>query len=326
MFSKNRLLCTLLIGIAAAMSGLFAPAQAQNWPQRPVRLIVPLGVGSGTDVAARMYAQQLSERWSERVIVENRPGADGVTGVTAFATANDDHSLLYSFTAPLTVYPLLHSNLGYDPARDVVPIAWAAENYIIIAASSTLGVTSLSELFGRARAEPGKLSYHGGAGAIPYIFAGFLKKAGIDMVSIPYRELRLAIQDLVEGRIHVVVTGITPLLPPSQAGKARLLAVTNDTHARLTPEIPTVQEAGYKELAFNAGTGFFGPRSLPDDVRERIARDVQSIASSPALADRLASFGQLARASTAKQFSDSIAKERVEMEALIKLLGVTKTP
>jgi tripartite-type tricarboxylate transporter receptor subunit TctC len=309
------------IGLTLACGTSAAPGLAQSWPQRTVKLIVPLGAGSGTDVAAHLYAERLAERWKYPVIVEDRPGADGLIGVGAFANAHDDHTLLYSFVAPVSVNPLLQDTLPYDPVHDVVPISWAATNYLMIAVNASLKIGSLRELFAQARSQPGKLNYNAGAGAIPYVFAGFLKSAGLDMVMVPYRDQNLVVQDLAVGRIQVLVGGITPLLAPVQLGRARLLAVTNAVRAPLAPDIPTVAEAGYPALTFDAGTGFFGPPRMPSEQRERIAADVRSVAADPALADRLASVGQLARASTPKEFADAVTEERTRMASVMKFIA-----
>jgi tripartite-type tricarboxylate transporter receptor subunit TctC len=304
---------------AVILSG--APARAEPWPQRTVRLIVPIGAGAGTDIAARLFAERLAERWKQPVVVENRPGADGLIGVAAFANMRDDHTLLYSFAAPISVYPVLQKKLPYDPARDVVPISWASGNFLVVAIAESLKIGSLRELFTRVRSQPGKLNYNGGAGTIPYVFAGFLKSQGLNMVPVSYRELNLAMQDLAEGRIHVMLTGITPALPIAQAGKIRLLAVTNKTRAPMAPEVPTVAEAGYPDLAYEGGSGFFGPRDMPSELRERIATDVRAVAADPVLAHRLAAAGQVARSSTPAEFAEALAQERAQLAAIVALIG-----
>jgi tripartite-type tricarboxylate transporter receptor subunit TctC len=216
--------------------------------------------------------------------------------------------------------------LPYDPIRDVVPISWAAANYLVVAAAESSKIGSLRELFARARSQPGKLNYNGGAGIIPYVFAGFLKSNDIDMVSVSYRETNLALQDLAEGRIQAVLAGITPALPFTQAGRIRLLSVINKTRAPLAPEIPTAIEAGYPDLTYEGWTGFYGPRDLPADVRDRIAADIRAVVADPVLADRLALAGQVARGSTPAEFSAALAEERARMTSIAKIIGATPAP
>ena len=204
-------------------------AIAETWPQHPVRMIVPIAAGSSPDVAARVFADRLKSRWGQPVIVENRPGADGLIGTAAFAAAQDDHTLLFSFAAPLTVYPATHDKLSYDPTHDIVPISMAAETFGTITVPASLHPRTLSEFVDWARARPGKVNWTSGGGAFPFLFASFVKSAGLDMTEVPYRDQNLAVQDTAEGRIQVIVTPITAVLPLVQGGKLRVLAVTNRT-------------------------------------------------------------------------------------------------
>jgi tripartite-type tricarboxylate transporter receptor subunit TctC len=266
----------LLIGLA-----LTAPASADAWPQRAVRLIVPAGPGSSVDVGARLFAGRLAERWKHPVIIENRPGAEGIVGVNSFVNMHDDHALLVSFAGPISVLPVTQEKLPYDPARDLVPISSNTDNFATIAASASLKVGSLAELVTLARSQPGKLNYHAAPGAFPILFAGFMKSVDLDMVPVSYRESILSTQDLVEGRIQIVMTSLTNVLPQAQAGKVRLLAVTNKVRSPLAPDVVTANEAGYSDLSFEAFSGFFGARDIAPALRDRIAADVRAVAPTP---------------------------------------------
>ena len=318
--TKRRFLTFLIIGIG--IFALFvAPTFASTWPQRTVRLIVPLSAGIGVDLAARLFAERLSERWMQPVIVENRPGADGLIGVAAFAGMRDDHTLLFSFAAPLSVYPLLQEKLPYDPDKDIVPISAAADTIIALAASVDSGIDSLPSLVDRARSRPGKLNYNAGAGAFPYLYAGFLKTRGLDMVEVPYSQLSIAYQDLAQGRLDSVLTLMASMQALAQAGKIRLLAVTNKSRATVSPNVPTAIEAGYPELTFEGLEGFFGSRNISVELRDRIAADVREVAADPGIASRLASMAQTARGSTPTEFSTAIEEQKAKMASIMKLLG-----
>src|SRR6188472_1700673 len=194
---------TLVVSLGIALIA-GAPAIAEDlWPQRAVNLIVPIGSGSGPDIAARIYAEQLAVRWKQPVVVENRAGAEGLIGITAFAALRDDHTLLFSPAAPITVYPFTQEKIAYDPDRDLVPISSAANTFGLIAAAASANVRSIAELVRLARAQPGKLNWASGGGAFPLLFAGFAKSAGLDLTRVSYRQQNLAIQDLAEGRIQV---------------------------------------------------------------------------------------------------------------------------
>jgi len=309
--------------VIAASSVVACPAtpMADTWPQRPVRLIVPTGAGATLDVSARLFAERLAERWKQPVVIENRPGADGLTAAAAFASSRDDHTLLFSFAAPVSVFPALHAKLPYDPRRDMVPISWVLDNYVLVAASSSLKVESLQELVKVARSQPGKLNYNASAGALPYVFGDFLKRTGLDMVLVSYREAKLAFQDLTEGRIHVMYLPLTAAVPLAKTGKVRLLAVTNGKRAPMTPEIPTAVEAGFPEFIYEAANGIFGPRDIPAERRDRIAADLRAVAAEPDLVSRLLAIGQPARGTTPAEFASALEEQRAKMEALVKALG-----
>jgi tripartite-type tricarboxylate transporter receptor subunit TctC len=282
---------------------------------------VPTGPGSSVDAGARLFGERLGQRWSRPVVVENRPGAEGVVGVSAFVNMHDDHALLVSFAGPMSVLPVLQERLPYDPASDLVPISSVSDNFATVAVPASLNVGSLSELVGIARAQPGTLNYHAAPGAFPVVFAGFLKRASLDMVPVSYRESILSTQDLVEGRIQIVITPLTNVLPQAQAGKVRLLAVTNKARSPLASAVPTAIEAGYPDLTFEGFSGFFGGRDMTVELRDRISADIRTVASDPTLANRLAAVGLVVHASTPAEFAAAIAEQRAQMAAIVKLIG-----
>ena len=310
-----------ILSICAAIIPSASPSHAAAWPERTVRVIVPVSAGSGIDVAARLFAERLAERWKQPVVVENRVGADGLIGTMAFVGAHDDHVLMFSFAAWLTVYPAVQEKLSYDPDRDIVPIAAATNTFIAVVASLRSEIGSLRDLMERGRAQPGKLNYNAAAGELPYWFTGFLKGAGLDLVLVTYRDLNLAYQDLAEGRIDIQMTTLSPILPLWQAGKVRVLAVTNTARARVAPRVPTAREAGYPDLALEGLAGFFGPGDMPAERRDRIAADIRAAAADPALAERLIATGQIARAGTPEEFAAELRERRARMAAMVKLVG-----
>jgi tripartite-type tricarboxylate transporter receptor subunit TctC len=235
-----------------------APAPAQAWPQRTVRVIVPNPPGVGLDVIARLFAERLANRWGQPVIIENLPGADGIVAAREFVAKRDDHTLLYSFAGLISINPLLHEKLPYDPDRDLVPIASTSENALAIAASASLGVGSLDGLAQLARSRPGKLTWAATPGVPYFAFAAFQRRSGGEMVQASYRDFNQALVDLGEARIDAVAAGVAPLLPHARAGRLKLLAFINRERAPVAPEIPTVTEAGYGNLPVSGATGLFG--------------------------------------------------------------------
>jgi tripartite-type tricarboxylate transporter receptor subunit TctC len=319
---QPRVIFAVLAGLIVA-AGAATPARAQSatWPQKTVKLILPLGPGSATDVTARLYAERLAERWGRPVVVENRPGPDALVAVAAFVSARDEHTLLFSIGGPVTINPVSHEKLPYDPDRDLVPIASASDSFLAVAVSASLGVSTIDELIRRAQTEPGKLSWAATPGLPQFMFAGFAKSTGLDMVQVSYRDFAPAFQDLAEGRIQVVATGLLPLLPLAQAGKIKLLVVTNRERSPAAPELATAKEIGHPELAADGFQGFFGWRDMPDDLRERIAADVRAAATDPALKQKLAALGQAVRTGTPADFVAMIEEQRTKIAAIAKAIG-----
>jgi len=313
---------------AVSMLGVFAasaaPSTTESWPQRAVRVIVPLPPGSNTDLAARQFAEKLSQRWHQPVIIENRQGADGIPAVSGFVSARDDHTLLCSFAGIITINPLIYEKLPYDPVRDLVPIASIADNFVGIAVSQTLKVKSLDEFVKLARSQPRKLNWAASPGVPLYAFAALQNSTGIEMVQVAYRDFNSALPDVGEGRIQAVATGLFLLLPQVQAGKIRFLMLNSRQRSPQAPEVPTTSEAGYPELTFDSVAGFYGWRDMPTDLKERIAADIRAVAADPAIAARLASSGSALRVGTPAEFAAVIEKQSMQIAAIARIMKPTQ--
>jgi len=296
------------------------PALAQAWPQRTVRVLVPNPAGVALDTIARLFAEGLAMRWRNPVIIENLPGVDGIPAAREFATRKDDHTLLYSFPGLITINPLLHDKLPYDPNRDLVPIASTSDNFLGIAVSTSLKIGSLGEFAQFARTNAGKVTWAATPGLPYYAFAAFQQSTRSKMVQASYRDFNQALADLGESRIDAVSTGVTPLLPHIQAGRARLLVVLNRNRASVAPDVPTVTEAGYPNLTFSAVTGFFGWRDMPTVLREHIAADVRAIASDPAVQARLTKLGATVSSGTPAEFVSSIEEQSARVAEITRSL------
>jgi len=296
-------------------------AQAQTaWPTHPVKFIVTLGAGSGADIGARLFADRLSRRWGQPVIVENRPGGDALVAINAFVTAHDDHVLLFSPAASFTAHPYLHPNLPYTPS-DLVPIAQVSNTIVTVAVPADMKVNSLKELVARARAEPGKLNWAGVTGALDFMFAGWLKSEGLAITKVPYRNPVDAAKDLGEGRVQVYEASLAIVQPELAAGKVKLLAVTNTSRAPAIAAIPTVKEAGYPALTLDGLVGLFGPPGMPAAVREKIAADIRAVADKT-IADRMTTTGQILNVGGAEQFAASIDDQRARIAGFARELGI----
>jgi tripartite-type tricarboxylate transporter receptor subunit TctC len=295
---------------------------AQAWPQRTVRLFVPLGAGSGADIGGRLLADRLSKKWGQPVVVENRPGGDGIVAIGGFVNARDDHILLFAPSSTFTAHPYLHDNLPYKPA-DLAPIARVSNTIIAISVPSTMQVKSLDELIKLIRSQPGKLNWAGVTGALDFLFEAFLKTSNLQMSKVPYRNTVDAANDLAEGRIQVYRSAYAIIRPRLLAGKARMLAVSNSVRAPASPDTPTVAEAGYPALTIDGLVGLFGPPSMPMALRERIAGDIKAVIDAdPAVGERLTLTGQFVNPGGPAEFGKSIDEQRETIAAAAKVLGV----
>jgi len=304
------------------MPAAVSTAAAQtSWPQRNVRFIVPLGPGSGADIGARLFADRLTARWGKPVVVENRPGGDGIVAISAFVSAHDDHTLLFSPAATFTAHPYLHDKLPYEQA-DLLPIARVSNTLVVIAAPASLKVESLADLIGLVRAQPGKLNWATATGISDFLFASFLKNAGLEMSKVPYRDPVQPATDVGEGRIQFYWGALAIVRPHVQAGRAKLLAVSNSVRIPDEPTVPTVKEAGFPALAYDGLVGLFGPRDMADDLRERIAADVREVAGDPAIAARLLATGQLISPGRPAEFAASIDEQRAVVAKIAKEMGI----
>ena len=326
MWCAWRIRATLALGLPIALAAWATAASAQSappaWPQRTVRFLLPLGPGSGVDVTARLLQDHLSKRWGQPVVIENRPGGDGIVAIGAFVNAQDDHILLFSPSSSFTAHPYLHDNLPYKPA-DLGPIARVSNTIIAISTPSGLPVQSLDELFKLARAQPGKLNWAGVTGALDFLFQSFLKSTNLDMAKVPYRNAVDAANDLAEARIHVYRSAYAIIRPQVQAGKAKILALSNSARAQAVPQIPTVAEVGYPDLTIDGLVGLFGPPSMPMALRQRIAADIKDvIESTPVFAERLTLTGQFVNPGGPEEFGVSIEQQRATLAAAAKHLGV----
>ncbi|HET7022199.1 MAG TPA: tripartite tricarboxylate transporter substrate binding protein [Xanthobacteraceae bacterium] len=321
---RNRLFCVSMLAAALALVASSTSSPAQTWPQRPVKFLVTLGPGSGIDIGTRLLADQLSKRWGQPVVVENRPGGDGIVAISAMVAAHDDHVLLASPTSSFTAHPFVYKNVPYKP-EDLQPIARVSNTIIVIAVPADLPVRSLAELVALARAQPGKLNWAGTTGAIDFLVAAFLRKAGLSLSKVPYRNQVEAANDLAAGRIQFNETAYAIVRPQLQAGKVKLLAVTNSVRAPVLPDVPTVTEAGYPDLALDGLVGFFGPPEMPLPLREHIAADVEQVGADPAIATRLNDTGQLPNFGGPAEFHAAIEQQRARVAAAAKELGIVPT-
>jgi tripartite-type tricarboxylate transporter receptor subunit TctC len=327
MRTKLHYLLALVLPFAAVLTvGLAAPFASADpaWPTRPVKFILTLGAGSGSDIGARLLADRLAQRWGQPVVVENRPGGDGIVAINAFVGAHDDHVLLFSPTSSFTAHPFLHDNLPYKPS-DLVPITRVSNTIVGISVPISLNVSSLGQLVALARAQPGTLNWAGVTGALDFLFAGWLQQEGLNITKVAYKNPVDAANDLAEGRVQVYESALAIARPQLQSGKIRLLAVTNTVRAPSEPDIPTVKEAGYPALTVDGLVGLFGPPGMTLELRQRITADIRAAADAT-IKDRLSTTGQILNVGGPEEFAKSIDGQRNQVAEFAKKLGIQPLP
>jgi len=316
-------LLTLAATVIAVGLQTVSDAGAQSaYPTRTVRFILPYGAASASDTTARLFADRLSTRWGKPVVVENRPGGEGIVSLQAFVAANDDHTLWFGPAGVSTVLPYQHEAVPIDPVHDLNPIVSVSDVVLAISMPASMHVDTVAQLVALARSEPGKLNAAAANGLSDFLLFGFFKKLGLEVAHVPYRDIMQAPGDLAEGRIQVLSSSLAVPQPLAHAGRLKILVVTSKQRAPGEPDIPTADEAGYPALTFQSVGGVFGPRTMPDPLRESIAADFRAISADPAIAERLASFGTIMNIRGPAEFAAAIQEQRDKLAALAKTLGI----
>jgi tripartite-type tricarboxylate transporter receptor subunit TctC len=311
----------LLLLILLANPAAVASAAAQGWPTRTVRFIIPFGPASASDITARLFADRLTARWGKPVVVENRPGGDGLVAIGAFTGANDDHTLLFGPAGTFAVHPYEYDKLPYNAERDLLPISNVSTIILAFSTPATLKLGSVGDFMALAHAQPGKLNAAAASGNADFLLFGFLKSSGLQVAKVPYRDILQAPNDLAEARIQALMTSLAVVQPQMQAGRVKVLAVTSRARAPTAPDVPTVVEAGYPALEMESVVGLFGPRGMPADLRERIAGDLAGVLD-PVIRERLEATGQIVNVRGPAEFAAAIEEQRAKLAAIAKVLGI----
>jgi tripartite-type tricarboxylate transporter receptor subunit TctC len=316
----------ILIALAVALATLFhGPASAETYPQRTVKLILPYGPASGTDLVARLVADRLSKKWGKPVVIENRPGGDGIISITAFTAANDDHVLWWGPVGVFAVHPYDKDKLPYNAERDLNPIANVSALSLALSAPASMKLNTFREFFDHVRANPGKYNAAAANGVSDFLMMGFLKNNDLKMAKVPYRDIMQGPNDLAENRIQLLSSSLAIVTPLMHAGKIKVLAVTGRKRMASAPDVPTAREAGYPALEMDSPGGVFGPRSMPLAVREQIAADIKAIvASEPSLGKPLEATGQVFDVQDPTEFAANIKSLNDKLAGIAKVLGMKK--
>jgi tripartite-type tricarboxylate transporter receptor subunit TctC len=316
-------LAMALVLVVLADIGSMSVSAAETYPQRPVKFILPFGPAAGSDITARLLGEKLAARWGKPVVIENRPGGDGLVAITTFTSANDDHTLLFVPASTYTAHPYTHEKLPYDAERDLLPIVNVTTIVIALSVPEFLNVKTLGEFIALARAKPDTLNVSAAAGNSDLILSAFVKAQGLPVARVPYRDIQQAPSDLAEGRIHLLMSSYATMLPLTQAGRLRVIAVTSRKRVAIAADIPTVAEAGYPYLGLDSLIGMYGPRGMSLALREAIAADVRSVVEAdPSIAGQLAVSGQVIDLRGPHEFAEGIKQIRSQLALIAQTLGL----
>lgn len=315
------------LGLIAMVAVLALPqAQAQPFPAKPVRIVVPYTAGGPVDVLARGLGQRLGEIWGQPVIIENKPGGNEILGAQAVvASRPDGYTLMMASDATLSLNQFLYSKLPYDPVADFTPITGVAASNLVLFVPAALPANTLRDFVELAKKSPKAFSYGtSGTGTSTHLsMTWFESRAGIELNHVAYKGLAPVIQDMLGGQLQVAFGAASPVAPQVKAGKLRALAISGARRASLLPDTPTFAEAGFNGVDAVLQIGLLGPRGMSREIAEKIARDVGRVAQEPVFRERfLDSVAYDLTVDSPEGFAAFLARERVKQEQRVKLSGV----
>jgi tripartite-type tricarboxylate transporter receptor subunit TctC len=294
--------------LAALVVALSSASALAQYPTKPVRLIVPFGAGSSTDIVARILGQPLGQALGQPIVVENRPGADGQIAAEAVAkAAPDGYTLLLSTNSPHSAAPHLKKKLPYDPFSDFTPISFVGRYTFFVVVHPSVPATTLADLIAYARANPGKLNYATGNTSSIVLTGTFVALNKLTLVHVPYKTEPTAIPDLLQGQVQMMISSYATVAPHVREGKLRALATTLDRRSPLLPDVPAITETGMSRFPIVSWAGLFGPAKLPRDIVERLNREVTATLARPDV-----------RESLTKAAFDSAGSSADELAAFVK--------
>jgi tripartite-type tricarboxylate transporter receptor subunit TctC len=313
------------LGLAAGAALFCVTAAAQPYPGRPVRIILPQAAGGAVDVAARPIAQKLTETWGQQVIVDNRPGANGIIGMEAIAKSKPDgYTFGAAFTSSLTINPHVYKSLPYDTFRDFVPVTQVVTNTITLVVNPYLPVRTAKELVALGRSRPGDLIYaSAGVGNMTHLAAELMRiETGLKMVHVPYKGDTPAVTDLIGGQVALIFATAPSVTGHIKTGRLRLLATCGEKRAIAFPDTPTMIESGFPKVVVTGWWGLIAPTGTPQDIVQKVSRDTARQALAPDLRPQLSALGAEPAGTTPEQFAAFLKSEMDKWQRVSKAAGV----
>ena len=313
-----------LVMLAAFGATLFAvtDAQAQPYPNKPIKIVIPLTAGSPVDVTGRLVGNHLSTALRQPVIIENRPGAGATIGAKAVASAEPDGYTLLHTAANHVIAPAAFKNLTYDPIKDFATIGATATSPFVVVVSPTLPVRTVAELIAYSKANPGKLNWGFGLGTSPHLIGELFKHlTKADIASIPYKGGANAVTDILSGQIHMNIGTTATIVPLVKAGKLRAIAVIGEGRFADLPDVPTMAESGVP-LTFTFWTGLLAPAGIPADALKLLNTTLNGVLANPELKSSMSRLGLQPNPGTPEKFGAFLEAERLAWAEAVKLTGV----
>jgi tripartite-type tricarboxylate transporter receptor subunit TctC len=317
--------CIAMLASATTLAQAPAGGTGTSYPNRIVRIVAPQSAGTGTDLYTRAVAQKLTEEWGQQVIVDNRPGANGIVGVQQVTKAKPDgYTLLTSYASVMVINPHVYKTLPYDTLQDLAPIMQTVTANMGLLVHPKLPARSVKELVALAKARPGELMYaSNGVGNMTHL-AGelFAMEAGLKLLHIPYKGAAPAIQELMGGQVAMLIANTTGIHSHLDSGRLRLLAICGEKRSSVLPNTPTMVESGYPRLVMAAWGGFFAPAGTPRDIILKIQRDTAKTLHTPEVRERMSGLGNEIKISNPEEFTAFIKADMERWGRVVKYAGI----
>jgi tripartite-type tricarboxylate transporter receptor subunit TctC len=317
-------ICLLIAVTLALVASSLGAAQAQPYPSKPIRFVVPYPAGGPLDTVARLLGQKVSESTREPVIVDNKPGAGGNIGADAVAkAAPDGYTILMGAVATHAINPYLYASMPYDAARDFIPVTQIASTPNVLVVNPSVPASTVPEFIAYAKANPGKLNFGSGSTGSAGHLAGELFKtmAGVDMTHVPYKGAAPAMNDLIGGQIQLMFDNLASSLAQVRAGRIKALAVTTAKRSALAPQLPTIAESGLPGFDINTWFGLFVPAGTPRGVVERLHAEFTRALAAPDIREKMLNLGAEPVGSTPGQFAAYVRAEADKYARVVKASG-----
>ena len=315
--------CCAALGLVLAGT-LVAPASAQTWPAKPIKLVIPFPAGGGTDIIGRALGQKLASNTGWTIVVDNKPGSGGNIGVDAAAkSAPDGYTVVLGQTSNLAINPTLYAKLPYDPVKDLTPVSMVASAPLVIVVGADSPYKTLADLVAGARSKPAAINFAtSGNGTVAHLaMEQFQNTANVKMTHVPYKGASQGLTDVIGGQVQVYVSSVPTLVGHIKGGKIRALAVTSTKRTDDLPQVPTVAESGYKGFDAVTWFGIAGPARLPKDVVGKLNAEINKALLSPDLLKKLSDQGADVAGSTPEQFGKLIQDDIARWGAVVKASG-----